>query len=257
MRGWEWNRRGDPPQAAMRLRPPPGLVHCLGQGLTATLRYRAEGGEHLRAAAAASPTKSVIFCLWHQHLLLVIGKHRASRIAALTSLSNDGTIMAEYINRLGLRAIRGSSSRGGLKAARELITAISDGWHGAITVDGPRGPYKEVKPGPFEIARRSGAPIVPVVARASLDLSFKRAWDRFRAPLPGARVSLIYGAPIVIPREYPTPEQLAAYRVVLGQRLHDLESRAAARVGQSGKGPLTTCLRWMSSPPPSTEAAAS
>jgi lysophospholipid acyltransferase (LPLAT)-like uncharacterized protein len=232
----------------MRLKPSPGLVHAVGQGLMRTLRYRVDGYEHVRQAMAASPNGAVIFCLWHQHLLLVLGKHRSSRIACLTSLSSDGTIMAQYIARLGLRAIRGSSSRGGLKAARQLIAAIQEGWHGAITVDGPRGPYKEVKPGPFEIARRSGVPIIPVVARASREWSFKRAWDRFLVPLPGARVRVIYGAPIVVPPEYPTPVELNERRVLVARRLHDLESRAGADVGRRRCSPLASCLRWMTAP---------
>lgn len=229
----------------MRIRPPPTLVHRVGQGLTATLRFHTSGVEHVRAGIAMSPTRSVIFCLWHQHLLLVLGKHQRQRIAALSSLSSDGTIMADYIERLGLRAIRGSSSRGGLRAARELIAAIDEGWHAAITVDGPRGPYKEVKPGPFEIARRSGAPIIPVVARASREACFKRAWDRFRAPLPGARVSLVYGEPIVVPEAYPTPPELFTLRRHLGCQLHRLEAEAAHQVGRSDGGPIPACLAWM------------
>lgn len=229
----------------MRIRPPPDLVHRVGQALTRSLRFRVDGVDHLRAALRASPTGSVIFVLWHQHLLQVVGKHRHQRIAALASLSNDGTIMADYIERLGLRAIRGSSSRGGLKAARELIAAITEGWHAAITVDGPRGPYKEVKVGPFEIARRSGAPIVPVVARASREACFKRAWDRFRAPLPGARVQLLYGEPIVVSPTYPSPDEALALRVDLAHRLHDLEAEAARRVGRRDGGPIPSCLAWM------------
>lgn len=232
----------------MRWKPPPALVHALGTALAARLRYRIEGHDHIRAALRQSPTGSVIFCLWHQSLLEVLGAHHGQKVAALASLSGDGTIMAEYISRIGLRAVRGSSSRGGLKAARELMAAVHEGWHAAITVDGPRGPFKEVKPGPFEIARRTGAPIIPVGVRASAEVSFKRAWDRFRLPLPGARVALVYGAGIVVPPEYPTPTEIAQRRVSLAHALHDAEARASALIGRPLQGPPRHCLRWMKSP---------
>lgn len=232
----------------MRWKPPPKLVHALGTRLAGSLRYRAVGLDHVREGMRRSPTRSLIFCLWHQSLFEVLGAHHGQRVAALTSLSSDGTMMAEYISRIGLRAVRGSSSRGGLRAARELMNAIQQGWHAAITVDGPRGPFKQVKPGPFEIARRSGAPIIPVGVRASGELSFKRAWDSFRLPLPGARVALVYGSPIVLPPEYPSPSELAVRRIHLAQRLHDLEAQASALVGRAQQGPPRDCLRWMHNP---------
>lgn len=229
----------------MRWKPPPDLVHALGTRLAGSLRYRAVGLDHVRDGMRRSPTRSVIFCLWHQSLLEVLGAHHGQHVAALTSLSGDGTIMAEYISRIGLRAVRGSSSRGGLKAARELMNAIQEGWHAAITVDGPRGPFKEVKPGPFEIARRTGAPIIPVGVRASGEASFKRAWDRFRLPLPRSRVALVYGGPIVLPPEYPTPAETADRRVMLAHRLHELEAQASALVGRRLQGPPRHSLTWM------------
>jgi hypothetical protein len=232
----------------MRWKPPPELVHALGTRLAGSLRYRAVGLDHVREGMRSSPTGSVVFCLWHQSLFALLGAHHGQHVAALASLSGDGTIMAEYLARIGLRPVRGSSSRGGLKAARELMGAVTEGWHAAITVDGPRGPYKEVKPGPFEIARRTGAPIIPVGVRASGEISFKRAWDRFRLPLPGARVAVVYGEAMALPAEYPTPEDLARRRVDLARRLHDLESRAGALVGRPLQGPPRDCLRWMRQP---------
>ena len=229
----------------MGYKPPAGLVHFLAWNLSRSLRYRQYGVEHLRTAMAASPTGTVIFCLWHQALFEILGRHHHQRVAALTSLSGDGTIIATYMDRIGLRPVRGSSSRGGLKAARELMQAISEGWHAAITVDGPRGPFKEVKPGPFEIARRTGAPLVPVGVRAAHEYSFKRSWDRFRLPLPGSTVALVYGAPICLPAEYPTPIEVAARRCDLARRLHALEAEATTCVGRTYAPPPPTYCRWM------------
>lgn len=218
--------------ADMGYKPPPGLVYLLGWNLSRSLRFKSVGLEHIRAGMARSPTKSVIFCLWHQSLFPILARHAHQRVAALTSLSGDGTIIATYMQRIGLRPIRGSSSRGGLKAARELLSSIADGWHAAITVDGPRGPFKEVKAGPFEIARRSGAPIVPVAVRASREYSFKRSWDSFRLPLPGARLALVYGRPLFVAPEYPTPEEIARLQGKLAIELHQLEDFASKMVGK-------------------------
>ncbi len=220
-------------------------MHRLGWALSRTLRYRERGLDHVRAAIAASPTRSVIFCLFHQSLFAVLGRHHHQHVAALTSLSRDGTIIAGYLERIGLRPIRGSSSRGGLRAARELIDAVNQGWHAAITVDGPRGPYKEVKPGPFEISRRTGAPMVPIGVRAGRELAFKRAWDRFRLPLPRAPMALVYGEPIWPTPEYPSPDEILARRRALGRRMHALEAEAAAMVGKRDSAPPRASLRWL------------
>jgi len=229
----------------MGYRPPPALVHLLAWNLSRTLRYRRVHAGRLRAAIAASPTGSVIFCLWHQSLFPMVAGHHHQRIAALTSLSGDGTIIATYMAGIGLRPIRGSSSRGGLRAAREMIAAVSEGWHAAITVDGPRGPFKEVKPGPFEIARRSGAPIVPVAVRASREVHFKRSWDRFRLPLLGSRLALVYGSPLSVPPEYPTPAESATRCRALACQLHDLEAEAGRLVGRRDLYPGAATCAWM------------
>jgi lysophospholipid acyltransferase (LPLAT)-like uncharacterized protein len=216
----------------MGYKPPPGLVHFAGWNLSRSLRIRSIGVDNLRCALRNSPTGSLIFCLWHQSLFGVLARHHHQKVAALTSMSGDGTIIASYLDRIGMRAVRGSSSRGGLRAARELIDLIKDGWHAAITVDGPRGPFKIVKPGPFEIARRSGAPMVPVAVRASREYSFKRSWDSFRVPIPGARVALVYGEPMMVAEEYPTPDEIDALRGKLAKALHGLEMRASELVGK-------------------------
>jgi len=231
-------------------RPPPGLVYALAWNLSRSLRYRSSGGEHVQRAMAGSPNRAVIFCLWHQSLFQVLARHHHQRVAALTSLSGDGTIIAAYMERIGLRPVRGSASRGGLKAARELLKAIAEGWHAAITVDGPRGPFKEVKPGPLEIARRSGVPIVPVGVRASREYSFKRSWDRFRLPLPGARVALVYGAPLWVPPEYPAPDEMFARRRALALALHRAEEEAGNAVGKYNDTPPRHCLDWLNRPQP-------
>jgi lysophospholipid acyltransferase (LPLAT)-like uncharacterized protein len=217
----------------MRLKPPPALVHALANGLVGTLRVHRYGVSNLVQAWRLSPTRTSIYCLWHQSLVSVLAPHqrrRHIRIAALASLSGDGEIIADYLRRVGIRPVRGSSARGSARAAKELFEALAEGWNLAIAIDGPRGPAKRVKPGPLEVSRRHGVPIVPIAARASRELCFSRSWDRFRLPLPRAHLAVIYGEPILYPPEDPTDAELATRATELERRLEALEARATELV---------------------------
>lgn len=232
----------------MRLTPSPTLVKHLVWGLTRSLHFHLFGTEHLRAAARLSPTGTFVVCHWHQSLLNVLGPHHHMPVATLASRSRDGEITARYLETIGLRVVRGSSSRGGIDGAKELMRALTDGYHVVLNLDGPRGPYKRVKAGAVEIARRFGVPLVPIAARASCEFSFKRSWDRFRVPLPGSSVAICYGAPILYPTETPDGATLRSRQRALARTVHDLEAEASRRVGRSDGYPHARHLAWLLEP---------
>jgi lysophospholipid acyltransferase (LPLAT)-like uncharacterized protein len=229
----------------MRIKPPPALIHHLVRGLTNTLHFRLYGLDNLRHAARLSPTGTFLVCHFHQSLLSILGPHDHLPIAALASMSRDGDITAMYLQSIGIRVVRGSSSRGGAFGAFELMKALRAGFHAVINVDGPRGPNKSVKPGPVELARRCGVPMVPIVARATREFSLKRSWDRFRIPLPFSRVAIIYGPPVEFAASVPDARELHARRRRLALSLHALEAQATALVGRSDGAPPRECLAWM------------
>lgn len=229
----------------MRITPPPALVHHLISGLTSTLNYHLFGIENLRQAGRLSPTGTFLACHFHQSLISLIGPHHNRKVAVLVSLSRDGEITTKYLESIGIRTVRGSSSKGGALGAFELMKALRDGYSGVINVDGPRGPHKEVKPGAVELARRCGVPMVPFVARAQHEISLKRSWDRCRIPLPFSRVAVLYGPPIFYTGEAPDPRTLHARRRQLAISLHQLEAEATRLVGRSDWEPPRECLAWM------------
>jgi lysophospholipid acyltransferase (LPLAT)-like uncharacterized protein len=229
-------------------KPPPDLVHALASRLTKSLRARVFGTDHIRRAARMSSTGTAIFCLWHQSLIGVLAPHRFMRVAALASLSGDGEIIADYLRRTGIRPVRGSSARGGVNAAKELIGALRDGYQLAIAIDGPRGPFKQAKSGPLEVARRYGVPVVPIGVRASRELSLRRSWDRFRIPLPGAHVAVVYGEPLLFPPHEPSAAELEERRRQVSMMINDLEARASRLVGKRDVSPAPQFLRWLRQP---------
>lgn len=144
--------------------------------------------------------KPLIFALWHETVITIIGHWRGTPIQGLASQSFDGELTAEIMRHLGYPPpTRGSSSRGGAEALASHAEALQAGRHVAITVDGPRGPAYRAKPGILRVARASGFSIVPTACVASPDWRL-RSWDRTQVPPPFAKVAFVLGK--ALPPEY-------------------------------------------------------
>ncbi|MGA7393636.1 MAG: lysophospholipid acyltransferase family protein [Terrimicrobiaceae bacterium] len=158
----------------------------------------------------------VIMCFWHNRILGITlaflrhypGKTRKG-VNVLTSASRDGEILAQLVGRFGMDAVRGSSSRRGSRALRELIELTENGCDIAITPDGPRGPRYSFGPGAISLAQLTAAPIAPVHAKFTRCLRMQ-TWDGFIIPLPFSKVSVTVDDPIHVPRELNDKEFEAA-----------------------------------------------
>jgi lysophospholipid acyltransferase (LPLAT)-like uncharacterized protein len=177
------------------------LLRILVSGIGHTLRWRVEDpADMLRNP----PQRSVIFAFWHNRIFLLpflFKKHWSSRqrnrVAVLVSASKDGAKLVRVLEKFDLICVRGSSSRRGSEALREMTQLMNDGYDAGITPDGPRGPKYVVAPGVVSLAQLAGAPIVPV----SYDLRWKitlKSWDGFTIPLPFSRATLRLAAPILV-----------------------------------------------------------
>jgi lysophospholipid acyltransferase (LPLAT)-like uncharacterized protein len=166
---------------------------------TRLLRIELEDRCGLSIGEVAGP---VIWAFWHNRMFVmpvVARRFFPNRSGAvLTSPSRDGTILAEVMRCFGQRSVRGSSSRRGAVALRELAAITSGGGDVAITPDGPRGPRYHLHPGIILLAQQTGTPIIPVGVEYSGCWRIGR-WDRFMIPKPFARVSVAVGDRHIIP----------------------------------------------------------
>ena len=187
------------------------LIWLASSSVAATLRWRWRDETNLFENGGQEP---VIFCLWHNRLALslilfrryVQARQPQRKMAALVSASRDGGMLARVLELFDVEPVRGSSSRRGPQALRELVSAAERGRDLAITPDGPRGPCYVVQEGIVSLAQLTGMAIVP----ASFHLSCKwrlKTWDRFQVPLPFARCEVQLGPPVRIPREASTEER--------------------------------------------------
>lgn len=137
--------------------------------------------------------RSCLFILWHNRLFIaatISPRFRPSRpLHCLISSSKDGAWLSAFFESVGLRAVRGSSSRGGREAVSALVQVLQAGHDVGITPDGPRGPLYVCKPGAAVVARRASAPVV-LLGIAYESAWRLRSWDRFFLPRPFSRIHL-------------------------------------------------------------------
>jgi lysophospholipid acyltransferase (LPLAT)-like uncharacterized protein len=120
----------------------------------------------------------------------------------LISRHQDGEIIARIISRFGHRAVRGSSTRGGALALRELIRLGRSGADLVVTPDGPKGPRQVAKIGVVQLAKATGLPIVPLAFSCSKKNTLRAgigSWSRIHGPeasICGAPPSGFRGIPM-------------------------------------------------------------
>jgi lysophospholipid acyltransferase (LPLAT)-like uncharacterized protein len=147
----------------------------------------------------------------------------------LISLSRDGEVQNAIFHRFGFHTIRGSTGRGGARAALQLARMIKEGASLAFTPDGPRGPTHRVQPGTIFLAQRSGCPILPIGVSAR-PRKLLRSWDSYMIPMPFSRAALVIGDPFYVPADLDEKgkEQVAAQ---LERILNTVEKRAEEMLG--------------------------
>ncbi len=137
----------------------------------------------------------ILLCAWHQQFFSAIGyfkNYRRYIPHIMISPSKDGEIIANVARQAGWHPIRGSSSREGKKALRDLICQLKETKLAAHIVDGPRGPIGQVKAGAIRLAHLTGAMVVPFYVFTDRAWTFN-SWDRFFVPKPSATVFLRFG----------------------------------------------------------------
>jgi Kdo2-lipid IVA 3' secondary acyltransferase len=105
----------------------------------------------------------------------------------LVSRSRDGELAAGTLARLGVGAVRGSSSLGGMAALREGARLLEKGVSVAVLADGPRGPRHQAARGAAALSSMSGRPIVCLRATPGHALRLS-SWDHFEIPLPFVQI---------------------------------------------------------------------
>ena len=177
-----------------------------------------------------SKGQEVIIVFFHGRQLLLVDHLRGRKVSVMSSYSRDGELQARTLAGFGYEIVRGSATRGGAGGLIGLKRLMEDGYHSSFAVDGPRGPIHEVKPGAVFLAKKVGAPLLPLISSAKPARIFSKAWDRYMLPYPFCRGAVLYGDPIYLDSDM-GEEALARDSRMIQKVLLDLQDKADSMVG--------------------------
>lgn len=184
------------------------LGYPVVRALTSTWTWKVSGAEHVDAIARAG--HHPILALWHGRILAATPYFANRGIVAMASENFDGEWIARLLGKFGYGAARGSTSRGGPAALRQLLKDVKA--HGvAFTVDGPRGPAEVAQAGAVWLSRATGQPLLPFHSEAVSSWTLK-SWDRTQIPKPFTTVAMAIEQPIYVPRNADTDSLEACRR---------------------------------------------
>jgi len=200
--------------------------------ICATLRWEAHGAEHLAAIHASG--HRAIFTFWHACIFSATWFWRKRGIVVMSSTSRDAEYTSRFIKRFGYGTTRGSATRGGGRALAEMAKCLLNGLDVAFTIDGPRGPAYQVKPGAVTLARHTGQAILPFHIATARYWELP-SWDRLQIPKPFTRAATFVGAPIYV-AGHAGKDEIEAQQAALQATLDRLRGEGVAwRAAHEGK----------------------
>jgi lysophospholipid acyltransferase (LPLAT)-like uncharacterized protein len=195
-----------------------------------TSRKKIEGLDRLFDTLDRGET--ALAAAWHQDAIIGPYIFRKRNMHTMASLSRDGELLARAFGRFGFTVFRGSTSRRGKGAIRELAEHLKS--RGAtfcvLAADGPKGPVYEVKKGIVFLAKQTGAPIFPVRAGAKRR-KLNKSWDHTTIPLPFNSLVYLCGEPVSV-SSTAGKDEIEAARVEVENRLNELTNRIERYFGR-------------------------
>lgn len=197
--------------------------------LASTLRYSISWED---GSAGDRSVRPVIYSFWHSCMISSIYLWRDQGGRVMSSDSFDGEYTGRIIRKFGYVKVRGSSSKGAVRALLGLKREVEQGWDAAFTIDGPRGPRHVVKPGPIVLAKLTGAPMSGFHVAVDRPWVLK-TWDRLELPRPFSRALLRVSRYIYVPKDA-DDEALKRSEAELQAALERVEAFADANIDKVG-----------------------
>jgi len=170
-----------------------------------------------------------VYSFWHNCMIPAMYWCRDLQVRVMSSDSFDGEYAGRIMQKFGFVKVRGSSSKGAVRALLGMRRELEQGSTADFTIDGPKGPRYVAKPGPVILSRSTGAPMV--VFHIALERAWiLKTWDRAMIPKPFTRALMRVSRKIEVPRDG-SDEQ---YHAELQAALDRVRVFAEENIGRAG-----------------------
>ena len=202
----------------------PYLAYIIINTLKITMRFTFLNSENIKEIYEKGG--NIIMTFWHGRLLMmpVVGRHIGKDKSTLISMHQDGEIISRVMDLFDYSSIRGSTTRGGTKALRDMVKTLRSGCDIVITPDGRKGPRYTAQNVAVVLAKLTGVPICPISFGASKKKQFS-SWDGFILPHLFSKGVFIWGEPIYVSKDA-DKEELERKRIELEESLKDITKKA-------------------------------
>ena len=167
----------------------PRVIYAIYLVLKHSIRWEIVGEPY------SPESKPYLLGFWHARILMMAYPHPNWNGVVMVSEHRDGEYIAKAGKYMGIDAVRGSSTRGGMRAFLTMLRMAKQGKSLGITPDGPKGPAEVVQMGTVQLAKKTGLPL-RAVCYASKRYWRVNSWDRFYIPKPFTRGVFIMGEPV-------------------------------------------------------------
>ena len=174
----------------------------------------------------------MILAFWHSCIFPATYVWRNLQVRVMSSDSFDGEWTGRIIRKFGFVKVRGSSSRGAVRALLGMRRELEQGWAVAFTIDGPRGPRFVAKPGAVLLAGATGAPMVAFHIAVE-NAWILNTWDRSMIPKPFSRALMRVSRQIAVPAKADDSGK-ERFHAELQASLERVREFAEANVGNAG-----------------------
>lgn len=208
------------------------LIYLYARAIYKTTHWDVIGKEYRNQVIDSG--RPFIGLFWHGRILLAANVPHIPfpLIHVMISKHGDGDFIARVIRHFGYSLVRGSSRKqGAVSAIHESLAILASGKHLAITPDGPRGPRMRVNSHVIDIAKMSGALILPFSVSAS-GATALNSWDRFLLPKLFQKGVIIFDAPMEVPA-HTTKQEAEHLRLELEKKMIAMSQKADSIVGVS------------------------
>ncbi len=152
------------------------------------------------ASPGSIDARPFVYAFWHNCMIPAMYLCRDLQIRVMSSDSFDGEYTGRIMQKFGFVKIRGSSSKGAIRALLGMRRELEQGWTVAFTIDGPKGPRYVAKPGPVILSRSTGVPMAAF--HIALDRAWiLKTWDGCMIPKPFTRALMRVSRQIPVPTD--------------------------------------------------------